>query len=265
MDNYQKILPVEMRKIIRRDQFVKHTSGVCNGYVQANVVILPEAYAEDFREFAKANKEAVPILEEIKNGVYSFKKVAKDSDIRTDVPKYKVFKNGAFVETKNSVEDIWQDDFVTFLLGCSFSFENAFMKHGIPVRHIEQDRNVPMYITSKPCVSAGRFSGTMVVSMRPIPKHQVKEAIEITRMFPLAHGEPVQIGTPEAIGIKDINQPDFGDAVEMKKGDVPVFWPCGVTPQNAAKNAKPNIMITHFPGHMFITDLKDEAIKIKKD
>jgi uncharacterized protein YcsI (UPF0317 family) len=263
MDKYKDQLPVEMRKLIRKNKFIKHTSGVCNGYVQANVVILPEDYAEDFRQFAEANKEAVPVLEEISNGEFSFKKVADDSDIRTDVPKYKVFKNGEFVETKTSIKELWQDDFVTFLLGCSFSFENAFMQQGVPVRHIEQDRNVPMYITSKPCVSAGRFSGTMVVSMRPIPKDQVEEAVTITKMFPLAHGEPVQIGNPEAIGIQDINQPDFGDAVEIKAGDVPVFWPCGVTPQNAAKNAKPDIMITHSPGHMFITDLKDEDIKNK--
>jgi len=265
MNHSQEILPVEMRKIIRKNKFNKHTSGVCNGYVQANVVILPEVYAEDFRKFAEANKEAVPILEEIKNGAFAFKTVAKDSDIRKDVPKYKIFRNGEFVETKASLEGIWQKDFVTFLLGCSFSFENAFMKRGIPVRHIEQDRNVPMYITSKPCVPAGRFSGNMVVSMRGIPKDQVDEAVAITRMYPLAHGEPVHIGNPEDIGIVDINQPDFGDAVEMKAGDVPVFWPCGVTPQNAAKNAKPNIMITHFPGHMFITDLKDEAIKVQKN
>ncbi len=263
MKKYEDKLPIEMRKLIRENEFTKHTSGICNGFVQANVVILPEEYAEDFREFAKANKEAVPILEEIKNGEFSFKKVANDSDIRTDVPKYKIFKDGEFVKIQTSIKDLWRDDYVTFLLGCSFSFENALMQQGIPVRHIEQDRNVPMYITSKECESAGRFSGTMVVSMRPIPKNLVEKAVKITRMYPLAHGEPVHIGTPEDIGIKDINQPDFGDAVDIKDGDVPVFWPCGVTPQNAAVNARPDIMITHLPGHMFITDLKDKDIKNK--
>jgi len=264
MNKFDKKLPVEMRRLIRNNEYNKHTSGVCNGYVQANVVILPASYAEDFRNFAKANNEAIPILEEINNGEFSFKKVATDSDIRTDVPKYKVFKHGEFIETKQSIKEIWSDDFVTFLLGCSFSFENAFLNQGIPVRHIEQDRNVPMYITSKPCKSAGKFSGTMVVSMRPIPKKLVDKAVEITKLYPLAHGKPVQIGNPIEIGILDINNPDFGDSVEIKDGDIPVFWPCGVTPQNAAKNAKPDIMITHFPGHMFITDLRDEDIKIKK-
>lgn len=252
--------PLEMRNIIRKNGHQSNTSGICGGYVQANVVILPAEYAAEFRTFAKLNPKACPLLEELPEGKFSILKIAKNSDIRTDVPKYKVFRNGEFIEYKESVSDLWQDDFVTFLLGCSFSFENAFLEEGVPVRHIEQGRNVPMYITSLECESTGRFSGTMVVSMRPIPETEVSKASEISGRYPLAHGEPIHIGDPSKIGIENIQNPDFGDSVEFKEGDVPVFWACGVTPQNAAINAKPSIMITHAPGYMLITDLKDEDI-----
>ncbi|MBK5252555.1 MAG: putative hydro-lyase [Peptostreptococcaceae bacterium] len=259
---YSNKTPAEMRDMIRQNKLHRNTSGICGGFVQANVVILPEEYAVDFRAFAKKNPTACPVLEELPAGEFLTRKTADEADMRTDVPKYKVFIDGKFIEYKESIAELWQKDFVTFLLGCSFSFENAFLKQGVPVRQIEQNRNVPMYITSIPCKTAGRFKGTMVVSMRPIPEKLVDKAIGITMRYPLAHGEPVHVGDPSLIGIKDIQKPDFGDSVEFKEGDIPVFWPCGVTPQNAAINAKPNIMITHAPGYMFICDLKDEDILV---
>lgn len=257
------ISPIEMRKIIRENEYKSNTSGICGGFVQANVVILPAENAAEFRTFAKLNPKACPLLEELPEGKFIIQNIAKNSDIRTDVPKYKVFRNGEFIEYKESIVDLWQENFVTFLLGCSFSFENAFLEEGVPVRQIEQGRNVPMYITSLDCEPTGRFSGTMVVSMRPIPKEQVLQAVEISGRYPLAHGEPIHIGDPSQIGIEDIDKPNFGDPVEFQDGDVPVFWACGVTPQNAAISAKPSIMITHAPGYMLISDLKDEDIMKK--
>jgi len=189
-------------------------------------------------------------------------KIAKDGDIRTDIPKYRIYKNGKLYDEVTDIKEIWQDDFVSFLLGCSFTFEKALLENGIPVRHIEENKNVPMYITNIDTVPAGVFSGKMVVSMRPIPEKLVIRAVQVTSRFPSVHGAPVHIGDPKKIGIKDIEKPDFGDPVEIKENEVPVFWACGVTPQAVALNSKPEIMITHSPGHMFITDLRDEELAV---
>ena len=182
-------------------------------------------------------------------------------DIATDIPKYRIYRNGELTEEITDISAYWQDDFVSFLIGCSFSFEGELLDAEVPIRHIEQGRNVPMFLTNIPCEPAGIFHGNMVVSMRPIPYKQVVRAVTATAAMPKVHGAPVHIGDPALIGIKDITNPDFGDCVEIQDGDVPVFWPCGVTPQAAIMAAKPELAITHAPGHMFITDVRNSTLK----
>lgn len=187
---------------------------------------------------------------------------APGADLRTDIPKYRIYKYGQLVDETSDILNYWREALVAFLLGCSFTFESGLLQGGIPVRHIEEGRNVPMYITNIPCKPAGRFSGPMVVSMRPIPYQQVVKAVQITSRYPAVHGAPVHIGDPALIGIKDLDKPDFGDPVTIKPGEVPVFWACGVTPQAVAMQSKPPFMITHAPGHMFITDVLNENLTV---
>lgn len=186
--------------------------------------------------------------------------IADGADISTDISKYRIYRNGELSEEMSSIEDLWHDDFVSFLIGCSFSFKSMMLSHDIPVSHIEEGCTVPMYRTNISCTPAGNFSGNMVVSMRPIPYEKVVRAVTVTERVPSVHGAPVHIGNPEAIGIKDIKKPDFGDAVTINQGKVPVFWACGVTPQNVVMNTKPLLAITHSPGHMFITDVKNTEL-----
>jgi len=245
----------ELRKQIRSNQFTKPTTGYAMDRLQANVVILPKKYAYDFLLFSVRNPKPCPILDITDTGSPYITKLADDViDIRTDVPKYRVYKNGELVEEPLDIKSYWQDDFVTFLLGCSFTFENELINNSIPVKHIEQEKNVAMYITNIETEAAGMFSGNSVVSMRPIHHSLIPRVIEITSKFPSAHGSPLHIGDPNQIGIKNINEPEFGDFIEIGEDEVPVFWACGVTPQVAALNSKPEIMITHAPGHMLITD-----------
>ena len=187
--------------------------------------------------------------------------MASEGDVCTDFPKYRIWKNGVLEKEVTDISEYWQDDFVYFLIGCSFSFESEMLEADIPVRHIEENVNVPMFNTNIELASAGAFHGNMVVSMRPIPNDLVVKAVEVTAAMPKVHGAPIQIGNPEAIGILDFNHPDYGDSVTINEGEVPVFWPCGVTPQNAVMQTKPPIAITHAPGHMFITDVKNVALK----
>lgn len=252
--------PEDVRLAIRNKQMQAQTAGLCPGYAQANLVILPKNLADEFKAFADLNKVACPLLETTAPGETSFSKSAPGSDILNDVPMYRIYKNGELVEECSDIKDYWQGDFVSFLLGCSFTFESALISHGIKLRHIEENRNVSMYITNIDCVPAGIFKGPLVVSMRPIPIEQVGKAIEITSHYPKVHGGPIHVGNPEAIGIEDITSPDFGDYVEVKEDEVPVFWACGVTSQAAAMEVKPEIMITHAPGHMFITDIHNEEL-----
>lgn len=251
----------EARKLIREGKWQGPTCGMALGFVQANLAILPKKYAYDFLLFSFRNPKPCPLLDVLDAG-NPVPNIAKDADIRTDIPKYRIYKNGNLVDEVTDIKDIWQDDFVSFLIGCSFTFEKALLENGIPVRHIEENKNVPMYITNIDTVPAGVFSGKMVVSMRPIPEKLVIRAVQVTSRFPSVHGAPVHIGDPKKIGIKDIEKPDFGDPVEIKENEVPVFWACGVTPQAVALNSKPEIMITHSPGHMFITDLRDEELAV---
>ncbi len=258
---YAEIKPWSVRKMIADGEITWQTSGMCSGYAQANLVILPQKDAYDFMLFAQRNPKSCPILEVSDTGSRSLRFIAENADIACDIPKYRVYEKGSLTGEYTDIEKLWRDDFVSFLIGCSFSFESMMLEAGIPVRHIEEGKNVPMYITNIDCVPAGKFSGKMVVSMRPIPYDQVVKAVTVTEQVPSVHGTPVHIGEPSLIGIKDINKPDFGDMVTINEGEIPVFWACGVTPQSVVMNSKPDIAITHAPGHMFITDIKNTDLK----
>lgn len=254
--------PEELRGLIRKGELVHPTSGMAPGRVQANLAILPRDMAFDFLLFCQRNPKPCPLLEVVEAGETEPRLFAPGADLRTDVSLYRIYRHGEMVAEAEDLSEFWRDDLVSFLLGCSFSFETALTRAGIVMRHIENDTNVPMFITNIATSSAGAFSGPMVVSMRPIPRDQVVRAIQVTSRFPAVHGAPVHIGEPEAIGISDVSKPDFGDPVAFEDGDVPVFWACGVTPQAVAMSVKPPLMITHAPGHMFITDRKDEDLAV---
>lgn len=254
--------PFEVRGKMRSGEFTLPTSGLCEDYIQANLVILPKDLAFDFLLFCQRNPKSCPVIDVTDVGSYVPKMSAPHADLRTDLPKYRVYKNGEVVDEPTDIKEYWTDDMVGFLIGCSFTFEEALIKNGIPMRHNEEDVNVPMYKTSIQAASAGKFAGPTVVSMRPMKEKDVIRAVQVTSRFPSVHGAPIHIGNPQSIGITNINQPDFGDAVTINEGEVPVFWACGVTPQAIAMHMKPPLMITHAPGHMFITDLKSEHISV---
>ena len=254
--------PGELRSLIRKGELVKTTSGMAPGRVQANLAVLPRDVAFDFLLFCQRNPKPCPLLEVVEPGSAEPKQMAPRADLMTDIPKYRVFQHGEMVAEVEDVSEFWRDDLVSFLLGCSFSFETAMMRAGMSLRHMEQDTIVPMYITNIKTTPAGMFSGPTVVSMRPLPREQVVRAVQVTSRFPAVHGAPLHIGDPEAIGIKDISSPDLGEPAEIKEGEVPVFWACGVTPQAVAMNSKPPLMITHAPGYMFISDKMDEDLAV---
>lgn len=251
--------PAEARQRYR-DGLVAPTSGWAGGFTQANMVILPKDWAFDMLLFGQRNSQPVPLLDVTDPGVTSTA-LAPDADLRTDLPLYRVWRDGELVDQPSDITDLWRDDLVTFLIGCSFSFETALLDAGVPVRNIEQGRNVSMYRTNVDCRPAGRLSGPLVVSMRPIPAKDVVTAVQVTGRMPQVHGAPVHVGAPEALGITDLGAPDFGDPVEPQPGDVPVFWACGVTPQAALMASRPPFAITHAPGHMFVTDVPDTVYR----
>ena len=250
--------PIEaIRPHIRSGAYRGQTAGFAPGKLQANLAILGDGYADDFHTFCLKNAQPCPLVGVSGRGdpmMHSLGQI----DIRTDVPSYNVYRDGELADTVHDISDLWTDDMVAFALGCSFTFERALIEAGIPLRHIEQNLTVPMYSTNIGLTPVGPFSGTMVVSMRPIPKDQVDLAIQITTGYGHAHGAPVQVGDPAAIGVADVARPDWGDAAEFRDGDVPVFWACGVTPQNVLRAARPPICITHEPGRMLVTD-RDET------
>jgi uncharacterized protein YcsI (UPF0317 family) len=226
--------------------------------LQANLMIVPNAHALDFMLFAQRNPKPCPLIEVLNPGAVE-PQCAPGANIATDVPGYRVYRNGELVEERDDISAIWQPDFVSFLIGCSFSFESALMKAGIALRHVDQRRNVAMYRTNIACVPAGVFSGEMVVSMRPIKSRDVANVVRICERFTVAHGAPVHVGNPDAIGIRDLQRPDYGDAVDIHDDEVPVFWACGVTPQWAAQRSRLALCMTHAPGRMFVTDLEDAS------
>ncbi len=259
--DYSKMSPAEVRQLIREGKITGQTSGMCDGYAQGNLLVLPMEQAYDFLLFTQRNPKPCPILEVGDTGSRLVKIMAKNADIATDIPRYRVWEHGVMTGEYTDVSNLWREDFVYFLIGCSFSFEGELLSAGVPVRHIEEGRNVPMYMTNIDCAEAGIFHGKVVVSMRPMPADQAIRATSITASMPRVHGAPIHIGDPEKIGIKDISKPDFGDSVTIKDGEIPVFWCCGVTPQSVVMSAKPPIAISHAPGHMFITDIKNSLLK----
>ncbi len=250
----------EEARLRYRNGLAAPSSGQAPGFTQANLVVLPREWAFDMLLFAQRNPRPVPLLDVTDPG--SPRTVlAPGADLRTDLPRYRVWRDGVLVDEPTDVVELWDDDVVGFLIGCSFSFEAALLDAGVPVRNIEQGRNVSMYRTDVRCRPAGRLSGPLVVSMRPIPAAQVVTAVQVTGRMPEVHGAPVHVGHPASLGIPDLASPDFGDAVDHVEGDVPVFWACGVTPQAALMASRPPFAITHAPGHMFVTDVPDEVYR----
>ena len=252
--------PRDVRQQIREGKWRRPTAGLAPGFVQTNLVILPRDLAFDFLLFAQRNPKPCPVIEVTDVGSPEPKLSAPGADLRTDVPKYCIYRNGVLEGEVTDLRSVWRDDLVSFLLGCSFTFESALLQAGVPVRHIEENRNVPMFISNIQCAPAGMFRGPLVVTMRPIPAALVSRAVQITGRYPGVHGSPVHVGDPAIIGIRDLAKPDFGDPVTIRPGEVPVFWACGVTPQAVAMQAKPLLMLTHAPGYMFITDLRNEEL-----
>ncbi len=248
-----------VRAEIRSGQYTGHTAGLGGRTLQANLAILPVSHALDFMRFCQRNPKPCPIVGVSDTGNPMVSTLGEDIDIRTDVPAYYVYRNGELSETVTDLKDLWREDFVTFALGCSFTFEHALQTAGIPVWHIENNTTVPMFATNIATVPAGPFAGPMVVSMRAIPNDRIADVIEISKNFPLAHGAPVHLSDPKKIGIHDLSRPDWGDPAPVPDGTTPIFWACGVTPQAAIVQAKPPICITHKPGHMLITDIADNA------
>ena len=253
--------PEEIRKECRSGAWTTQTAGLAAGFAQANLVILPSEDAHDFRRFCDLNPKPCPLLEVTEPGCCSLNRLAAAADLRTDLPMYRIWQNGELVDEVTSISKLWRDDLVSFLIGCSFTFEAALIGNGISVRHVELGRNVPMFQTNISCQPAGKFRGPLVVSMRPLKPAQAILAVQITSQFPDVHGAPIHIGLPERIGIRDLQRPDFGDAVPVEADELPVFWACGVTPQAALMAAKPAFAITHRPGCMFVSDLTDKSLR----
>jgi uncharacterized protein YcsI (UPF0317 family) len=249
----------EARGIIRTGEYTGHTAGIAPDFVQGNLCILPREAAQEFAAFCQRNPKPCPVIGMGSPGDPALPDLGH-IDIRTDIPRYRVFKDGQLVDEPTDIRKYWSDDLVTFIIGCSFSFELPMLQEGIHLQHVARNTTVPMYRTSIDCVPAGRFKGKMVVSMRPLSPADAIRAVQITSRFPAVHGAPVHLGLPEAIGITDIMRPDFGDPPEVSAGQLPVFWGCGVTPQVAIEAARPSICITHKPGSMLITDKKNSAL-----
>ena len=259
----QNISPLELRHKIRSGEFTGNTSGYSRGFVQGNLCILPADYANEFLQFCQANPKPCPLIGMASTpGDFHIPKLGQDLDIRTDIPAYHVFEHGELVNEVNDISDIWRDDLVSFVLGCSFSFEEALIDDGLEIRNVSEGVNVPMYRTDIDCNPAGRFASKMVVSMRPMIPGDAIRAIQICTRFPAVHGAPVHFGDPARIGVRDINQPEFGDAVSIRDDEVPVFWACGVTPQVAVEQAQPPFCITHSPGCMLVSDLPNSHLAI---
>ncbi len=244
----------QVREKIRNAEYTGPTSGLARGRVQTNLVMLPEEYAFDFLKFCVRNPKSCPILEVTDAGSPEPPVMAPGTDLRTDVPKYRVYERGELVDEPMDLHAHWREDLVSFLIGCSFTFEEALLSAGLRLAHQEQGRNVSMYVTDHQCLPSGPFSGPMVVSMRPYRPEEIPVAVAASGRYPTMHGAPVHVGKPEALGIEDLARPEFGEPVAMEEDQLPVFWGCGVTPQAVAMSARPPLMITHSPGHMFITD-----------
>jgi uncharacterized protein YcsI (UPF0317 family) len=254
--------PGEIRARIRRGEHAGPTGGLAPGYVQTNLVILPEEYAFEFLKFCVRNPKPCPVLEVTDVGSPVPSSMAPGADLRTDVPRYRVFENGELTSEPTDIKAYWRDDLVSFLIGCSFTFERALLGAGLRLAHLDQGRNVPMYVTGKECVPSGPFAGPMVVSMRPYRPEEVPLAVAVSSRYPTMHGAPVHVGDPDSLGVRDLGEPEFGDPIEIGESEIPVFWACGVTPQAVVMQAAPPLVITHSPGHMFITERLDSEFEV---
>ncbi|MHC4698102.1 MAG: putative hydro-lyase, partial [Planctomycetota bacterium] len=248
--DYSGMTGREIRARCRAGKLDRPTTRTALGYLQANLVVVTARLAADFKEFCRLNPKPCPLLEVLPPGRYEPTVLAPGADLRTDLPRYRVYRDGVCVATPTDILSEWTDDLVAMLIGCSFTFESALLQEGLPVRHVEEGCNVPMYRTNIPCRSAGPFGGPLVVSMRPMTRKQAAEAERVTSHYERVHGGPIQLGEAEGIGIDDLAQPDYGDAVTIRPDEIPVFWACGVTPMEAVMRAKPDLAITHEPGHM---------------
>jgi uncharacterized protein YcsI (UPF0317 family) len=256
-------LPGREARLAYRAGKVGVTAGVAPGFVQGNLAVLPEKLASAFHRFCQFNPKPCPIIGMSEVGDPRIPALGIDLDIRTDLPRYRIWRGGQLTEEPTDIMAHWRDDLVAFVIGCSFSFEEALIADGLKIRHIEEGRNVPMYRTNVPCASAGPFAGPLVVSMRPFKPADAIRAIQITTRFPAVHGAPVHFGKPELIGIKDVAKPDYGDAVSIQSDEVPVFWACGVTPQSVILQSRPDFAITHAPGYMLVTDVRNSEFSIQ--
>ena len=252
----------EARLAVRRGEHPGPTAGIAPGHVQGNLAILPKALADDFFRFCHFNPKPCPLLAASEPGDPRLPALGEDLDIRTALPLYRIWRDGVLVEEVPDVEKVWRGDLVAFVIGCSFSFEEALVEDGIELRHISRGTNVPMYRTTIQTRAAGPFHGPLVVSMRPMKPADAIRAVQITSRFPSVHGAPVHIGKPEMLGIADLSKPDYGDPIEVADDELPVFWACGVTPQSVISTVKPDFCITHAPGHMLVTDRKNSQLAI---
>lgn len=249
-----------VRSACRSGAWTGATAGLAPGYMQGNLVVVSRALADDFLRFAQRNPKPCPIVGMTEVGRPTVPELGVDLDLRTDLPRYRVWRRGELVDEPTDVTSYWRDDLVGFVIGCSFSFEEALLTAGVPLRHVAQGRNVAMFRTNVACQPAGPFAGPLVVSMRPLTPADAIRAVQITSRFPAVHGAPIHLGFPEALGIADLQKPDYGDAVEIKPGELPVFWACGVTPQAVIAAARPEFAITHAPGAMLVTDLLNNRL-----
>ena len=245
----------QARMDIRAGRWQSPTTGMAPGMVQGNLAILPADWSADFMQFCRLNNKPCPLIAVSAKGDPRVPELGEDIDLRTDLPMYRVFRDGACVDEAPDITDLWSDDLVAFVLGCSYSFEDVLLQAGLPLRHHEDGTKVCVYRTTIETKPAGPFRGPMLVSMRPFTPANAIRAIQVTSRFPNVHGAPVHFGDPDAIGITDIDNPDYGGNPGIKEGEVPVFWACGVTPQAIMEFAKPPFSITHKAGHMLITDL----------
>jgi uncharacterized protein YcsI (UPF0317 family) len=253
---------LDVRRAARAGALDAPTAGLAPGYVQGNLAILPHEYAEDFLRFCQANPKPCPLIGVSEAGDPAIPALGADLDIRTDIPRYRVWRGGELAGEPRDVKSVWRDDLVSFVLGCSFSFEEALLQADVPLRHIARGDGVPMYRTSIQTKRAGRFHGPVVVSMRPLKPADAIRAVQITSRLPSVHGAPIHLGYPEQIGITDLAKPDYGLPLPLEAGELPVFWACGVTPQAAIAAAKVPFAITHAPGYMLVTDLKNAQLAV---
>lgn len=252
--------PHAVRLAARTQRLTGQTAGLAPGFVQGNLVVLPADVAGEFLRFCQRNPKPCPLIAMSEPGEARIPALGEDVDLRTDLPSYRVWRDGALVGETPTVGNVWRDDLVSFVIGCSFSFEEALAAEGIPLKHVNAGTTVPMYRTNVMCEAAGRFAGPLVVSMRPMTARDAIRAVQITSRFPAVHGAPVHLGDPVLIGIRDLSRPEYGDPVEIAADELPVFWACGVTPQAVIAAARVPFAITHAPGCMLVTDIPNARL-----